>query len=104
MSEEQKLIPDFDNAIFLKDDGTEFKFKTIRRKNKKGELIEYIYENIYNKESQQNRSKKFYEIHKEDINKKIPCDICKNNISKSNISKHNATKKHLKNIEINNVI
>lgn len=92
MSEEQKLISK------KEDDGTDIKIKTIKRKNKKGELIEYIYENIYNKESQQNRSKKHYEKHKEEINKKIPCDICKNNISKSNISKHNATKKHLKNI------
>jgi hypothetical protein len=51
MSEEQKLIPNFDKAIFKKDDGTDLKFKTIKRKNKKGEIIEYIYEDKYNKES-----------------------------------------------------
>ena len=104
MSEEQKLIPNFDKAIFKKDDGTDLKFKTIKRKNKKGEIIEYIYEDKYNKESQHTRSQKYYENHKEDINKKISCDICKNLISKSNIAKHNATKKHLKNVEINNII
>jgi hypothetical protein len=56
MTEEQKLNLDLDNAIFLKDDGTEMKFKKIYRKNKKGEIKEYIYEDKYNKENQHNRS------------------------------------------------
>jgi hypothetical protein len=104
MTEEQKINIDFKNALFIKEDGTEFKFKTVKRKNKKGEIITYIYEDKYDKESQHNRSKKFYENHKEEINSKILCDICNVEIVKVNFCKHVKTKKHLKNIEIKNII
>ena len=104
MTEEQKLIPDFDNAIFLKDDGTEIKFKNIKRKNKKGEIITYIYEDKYNKESQHIRSQKHYEKHKEEKNKKILCEICNKSINNSNLQKHLKTKKHLKNETNNNIV
>ena len=103
MTEEQKLNLDLDNAIFLKDDGTEMKFKKIYRKNKKGEIKEYIYEDKYNKENQHNRSQKYYEKYKEEINKKIVCEICKSYTSKSNMIKHLKSKKHLNNIRLKDI-
>lgn len=103
MTEEQKIIPDYNNAIFLKEDGTEIIFKTVKRKNKKGDIIEYTYEYKYDKEKQNTRSKKFYENNKEKIIEKITCDICKKLISKVNFDKHKITKKHLINIELKKI-
>lgn len=103
MSEEQKLNPNYNNAIFLKDDGSEMKFRKIYKNNKKGEKIEYVYEYIYDKEKQNIRSKKFYEINKEKIIEKISCDVCKKLISKANFDKHKITKKHLINIELKKI-
>ena len=102
---ENNIYLDFENAIC--DNGLKFKdiiiddenkkYKIVKRKNKKGEIIEYKYEDIYNSESQKLRSKKFYENHKEEINQKIKCDICNKEISKYNIYRHNKSIKHIKN-------
>jgi hypothetical protein len=102
---ENKIELDFENAFC--DNGLKFKdiniddenkkYKIVKRINKKGEIVEYKYEDVYNSESQKLRSKKFYENHKEEINQKINCDVCNKEISKYNIYKHNKSKKHIKN-------
>ena len=105
MTEENiNYIPDYKNALFIKDDGTEIKFNQIKYKNKNGDIKTYIYEYKYDKESQHNRSKKFYEIHKDEITKQIFCDICKKSISNANFKKHLTTNKHLRNIEIHKIM
>jgi len=99
---ENKIELDFNNAIC--DNGLKFKdiniddenkkYKIVKRINKKGELIEYKYEDIYKSDTQNERSKKNYEKNKEDYLKKIKCDVCNKEISKTNYKKHIYTDKH----------